>query len=63
MFGVDLINGSVQWLGVPYPLRTDRPPWTDNILAPNPAWGNGGTSTNPNWGIQLGGPYDSVSVP
>ena len=31
MFGVISINGSVQWLSVPAPLRTDGPPWTDNI--------------------------------
>ena len=37
MFGVKPINGSVQWLDVPDPLRTDGPPWTDNILAPSPA--------------------------
>ena len=36
MFGVNSINESVQWLGVPAPLRTDGPPWTDNILAPSP---------------------------
>ena len=39
MFGVYSINGSVQWLGVPDFLRTDGPPWTDNLLAPVPSWG------------------------
>ena len=29
MFGVNSINISVQWLGVPKFLRTDGPPWTD----------------------------------
>ena len=41
MFRVNLINGSVQWLGVPATLRNYIPPWTDNILAPSPAWGTG----------------------
>ena len=48
MFGVNSINGSVQWLGVPAPLRTCGPPCTDNILAPSPSWGTGGNATNPN---------------
>ena len=63
IFGVNSINGSVQWLGVPDPLRTNGPPWDDNILAPSPAWGTGVTSTNSNWVSQPGGPYGSVSVP
>ena len=63
MFVVNSINGSVQWLGVPDPLRTDGPPSADNILAPSPSWGTGGTATNPNWGIQPGGPYGSVAIP
>ena len=63
MFGVNLINGSVQWLGVPAPLRTDVNPYTDNILVPSPAWGTGGTATNTNWGSQPGGTYISVAVP
>ena len=63
MFRVNLINGSVQWLGVPATLRNYIPPWTDNILAPSPAWGTGGTATNTNWGIQPGGTYSSVAVP
>ena len=37
MFGVNSINGSIQWLGVPYPLRTDGHPWADNMLIPSPA--------------------------
>ena len=56
------INGIVEWLGVPDPLRTDAPPWTDNILVPSPDWGAGGTAKNPNWGSQPGGPYGNVSV-
>ena len=63
MFGINSINGSVQWLGVPAPLRTDGLPWTDNIFAPSPAWRTGGTATNPNLGSQPGGPYGSVVVP
>ena len=63
MFGVNSINGSIQWLGVPAPLRTDGPPWADNILVPIPAWGNGGTSTNSNWVSQPGGPYESAAIP
>ena len=63
MFGVNFIHGSIQWLGVPAPLRTDGPPWTDNILVPSPAWGTGGTATNLNWVVQQGGPYGSVAVP
>ena len=63
MFGVNPINGGVQWLGVPAPLRTNGPPWTDNISATSPTWGTGGTATNLNWGSQPGGPYGSVAVP
>ena len=48
MFRVNSINGSVQWLGVSDPMRTDGPPWTDNILDPSPVWGTGGTATNQN---------------
>ena len=62
MFGVNSINGSFQWLGVPDLLMTDVPPWTDYILAPITAWGNGGTDTNANWGRQPGGTYGSVAV-
>ena len=50
MFGLNSINGGIQWLGVPAPLRTDGTSWNDNILAPIPTWGNGGTTTNSNWG-------------
>ena len=57
------INGSVQWLGVPHFLRTNVPPWTNNILAPSPSWGTGGTAINPNWWSQPGRPYGSVAVP
>ena len=63
MFGINFINGSVQWLGVPHFLSTYGPPWTINILAPSPSWRNGGPSTNTNWGSQLGGTYVSVAVP
>ena len=63
IFGRKSINGSVEWLGVPAPLRTDGPPCTDNILVPSPDWGAGGNATNPNWGIQPSVPYGIVSVP
>ena len=63
MFGVNSINGSVQWLGIPAPLRTNGTPWTNNILASIPALGTGDTVTNPNWVIQPGRPYVSVVVP
>ena len=63
MFGVNSINGSFQWLGVPAPLRTDGTPWTDNILVPSPAWVTCGTATNRNWGSQTGGPYGSATAP
>ena len=62
MFGVNGINGSVQWLGIPAPLRNYGPPYTNNILATSPDWVTGGTDTNPNWGSQPGGPYGSVAV-
>ena len=63
MFGVNPINGSVQWLGVPTPLRTNGPPWTDNILVLRSDWVTGGTATNTNRGIQPGVTYGSVAVP
>ena len=63
MFGVNSINGSVRWLGVPDPLRTDGPSWINNILAPICDSGTGGTATNPNWRSQPGVPHVSVSVP
>ena len=62
MLGVNSINGSVQWLEVPAPLRTNKPPWTDNILAPSTAWGTGGTAKKINWGSQPGGTYGSVAI-
>ena len=34
MFGINYINGSVEWLGVPDLLRNDGPPWDLNLLAP-----------------------------
>ena len=48
MLGVNSIDGSVQWLGVPALLSTNGTPWTFIILAPSPAWVTGGTATNPN---------------
>ena len=63
MFGVNPINGSYQWLGVPDFLITDGPPWTDNLLAPVHILGDGGITTNQNWGSQPGGTYISFSFP
>ena len=57
MFGVNHINGSVQWLGVPAPLKTYGLPWTDNILASSSACVTGGNYTNPNWLSQPDEPY------
>ena len=62
MFGRKLINGSVKLLGVPAPVMTNGPPWTDNILVSSPDWVAGDTGTSPNWGSQPGGPYGSVSI-
>ena len=63
MFGVNSINGSVQWLGVRDFLRTDGPPWSDNLLGPDLSWVDGGTTTNQNWVSQHGGTYGIVVVP
>ena len=63
MFGVNSINGSIQWLVVPAPLRNNGPPWNDTVLALIPAWVTGGTANNPNWGSQPGEPYGIVAVP
>ena len=62
MFGVNPINGSVQWLGVPAPLKTYGLPWTDNILASSSACVTGGNYTNPNWLSQPDEPYGIFSV-
>ena len=63
MFGINSINGSVEWLRVPDFLRTNGPAWTANLLAPHPSWGGGGSTTNPNWGSKYGRVSGSVSVP
>ena len=62
MFGGNSINGSVEWLGVTEFLRTDRPPWTANILATHPSLGDEGSTTNSKWVIQYGGASVSVSI-
>ena len=62
MFRVNSLNRSVQWFGFPAPLRTNGPPWTDNILDPSPGWVNGGNATNQKWLRQYVGPYVSVAV-
>ena len=61
MFGINSINGSFKWLGVPDFLRNDGPPWTVNILAPYPSWGEQESITNPNWVSFSGGHSKSVS--
>ena len=43
MYGRKLINGSVDWVGVPTFLRNDGPPWDDNIWCPSPRSGLIGT--------------------
>ena len=62
MFGVNSINGSFQWLGVPAPLSTDGTPWTNYILVPITDCGTGGTATNLNWGSQHIRSCGSVAV-
>ena len=49
-------------VGRPYSTQDHGTPWTDNILAPSPAWGTSGTDTNTNWVSQPGGPYGSVAL-
>ena len=63
MFGINYINGSFQWLGVPDFLRTDGPARNAIMLAPHPSCGDQGPSTNLNWVSQTGGNFDSVSIP
>ena len=63
MYGRNLINGSVEWLGVPSFVCDDGTSWTENILAPIPCWGVGGTFENWDLGIQPGSRYGSVDVP
>ena len=63
MFGVNSINGSFQWLGIPDFLSNYGPPWADNLLASGPTWGYSGITTNPNWVRKPGGRYVSVAVP
>ena len=62
MFVINSINGSVQWLGVPDLLRTDGPPWTDNLLDHYASWGDRGCITNPYCGSQPWGEPNSVSI-
>ena len=63
MFGINSINGSVQWLGVPDFLRTNGPVWTANLLAPHPSWVDKGSRTNLSWVSQSGGHSDSFFIP
>ena len=62
MFGINSINGGVQWLGVPNFLRTYGPAWTANLLATHPSWGDQGSINNYNWGSQSRGNSDSFSI-
>ena len=55
MFGINSINGSIEWLGVPNFSKTNGPPWTANILDPQPGWGDQSSSTDPNWDNCSGG--------
>ena len=48
--------------GVPDFLRTDRPPWTANILEPYSDWGRGGPSTSQNFSSGSGGYSESVHI-
>ena len=63
MFGINSINVSVEWMGVPDFLRTYGPAWNANLLSPCPSWVDGGSTTNPNWGSQSGGYSRGFSVP
>ena len=40
-YGRKIINGSVEWLGVPVPSSGTGVAWTENISAPNSRWGDG----------------------
>ena len=62
MFIRNLINGSVERLGVDSFLRNDGPPWTLNILAPYADWGGRGSSTSQNFISCFGGYSDSVFI-
>ena len=62
MFGRNYINGSVEWLSVPYLMRNDGPPWNLNIMAPYDDWGYRGSSTSPNLGGSSGRYSDIVSI-
>ena len=42
IYGRNLINGSVEWLGIPAPSCGTGVAWTENILIPNLCWGDGG---------------------
>ena len=63
MFGINSINRSLEWIGVPDFLRNDGPPCNLNLLAPYANWRYIGSSTNPNWGSVSGGDYYGVSFP
>ena len=62
IIGRILINGSVEWLGVPDFHRTGGTFWDHNLLDLCSSWGYSDTTTNQNWGSQPGGPYGSDSV-
>ena len=62
MFVRKSINGSSEFLGAPAPLRTNGPPWIENVLISSLVWGVGVTGKISNRRSQPGGPYGSVSV-
>ena len=63
MYVQNLINGSVEWPGVPCFGCGDGLPWTDNILVPIHHWGVGGTVENWVYRSQPGGHYRGVDAP
>ena len=63
IYGRNLINGSVEWLGVPRSGCDDGPPWTDNIWCPSPRWGVGGIYETLALESQPGCHYGGVDIP
>ena len=63
MFVQKLINGRVEWIGVPSFLWNDGPPWANNMLCPSPRWVFGGTVENVYLESQPSGHYVCVDIP
>ena len=61
MFVKKSMNGIFYFLGIPAPLRTNGPPWINNIMVPSPTCGVDGSVKNLNWLSQPGGHYGGVS--